>query len=162
MNRRAILAGVAGLCVSLAGCAADDGDADDEQTTTAKTTEPTPSFPVLVERSLSPESAENCPTEGQATIHTATDGVVPIDGCLWGPTGCSVLRLAAADYDTDSDTASVTTETVEDVSPDEACTQALVALGYRVELRFEYQLPRRVVVVHDDANGTRTVAEREI
>ncbi len=159
-----MLAGVTGVCASLAGCSSDGDDSAGEETTTAATTTPTPtpSDPVLVDRSLSPKSADDCPPDGQATITGPTDGVVSIDGCLWGPTGCSVVRLAAADYDVDSGTARVAIETVEDRATDEACTQALVALGYQVQLRFDYGVPRRVVVVHDDANGNRTVAERDL
>lgn len=164
MNRRAVLTGAAGLCVSLAGCAAADDDASEGQTTTetTTTTTPTPSKPVLVDQSLSPVSAADCPADGKANVLAVVDGAIPVEGCLWGPTGCSVVRLATADYDADSNTATVVVETVEDAAPDEGCTQALVALGYRVELRFEYQLPRAVVVVHDDVNGRRTVARREI
>ncbi|WP_411967873.1 hypothetical protein [Haloferax sp. YSSS75] len=165
MNRRAVLTGAAGLCVSLAGCAADDGDATETQSTTTEattTTMPTPSEPVLVDRSLAAEPADDCPSEGDATIHAATDGVVAIDGCLWGRNGCSVVRLASADYDGDSDTARVTVQTVEEEPDDGACTQALVSLGYRVELEFDYQLPGRVAVAHDDVDGRRVVARREL
>ncbi|KAB1186689.1 MULTISPECIES: hypothetical protein [Haloferax] len=167
MKRRAILAGVAGVCVSLAGCAADDDtdDRDGDQTTTETTSTtptPTPSEPVLVEQSLSPVPTDDCPTDGRATVPAVAEGVITVEGCLWGANGCSVVRLAAADYDSDSNTATVVIQTVEDVAPDEGCTQALVPLGYRAQLRFSFQLPAAIEVVHDDVNGRRTLTRREL
>jgi hypothetical protein len=116
----------------------------------------------LAGQSLSVLPAGDCPTQGDATILPVTDGVVPIEGCIWGANGCSIARLVGANYDSDSDVATVVIETVDDSGPDEACTQALVALGYRVELQFKFQLPGTVVVVHDDVNGRQTIARQEL
>ncbi|KAB1192435.1 hypothetical protein GJR96_02865 [Haloferax sp. MBLA0076] len=164
MNRRSILAGVASLCASLAGCAAND-EGDDGRPTTETTTAtptPTPSEPVLAGQSIAPVSTDECPADGKANVPAIENGIISVEGCLWGASGCSVVRLAAVEYDAESNTAAVVVETVEETAPDEECTQALVPLGYRVELRFKFQLPGEVVVVHDDVNGRRTVARREV
>ncbi|AFK18222.1 hypothetical protein E6P09_05505 [Haloferax mediterranei ATCC 33500] len=161
MKRRTLLVGTAGLCAALAGCTGD-GNGGESPTETETTTSPTetPKHPRLVERSFSPQTADDCPDDGKAQV-TYTKTGATVSGCLWGRNGCAVARLARADYDVESDVATVVVKTVVDAEPDEVCTQALVTRGYELTLSFEAGLPGRVVVIHDDVNGRREVARRD-
>ncbi|ELZ93113.1 hypothetical protein [Haloferax sulfurifontis] len=166
MNRRALLLGTAGLCASLAGCSSG-GDAAEqspagtgtETGTASPTPAETPRHPRLVGRSFTPVRADACPAEGALASETETG--VSVVGCVSGATDCAVARLARADYDAESDTATVVVETVGRADA-ENCAESPVARGYEATLRFESGLPGRAVVVHDDADGRREVARIDV
>ncbi|WEL24800.1 hypothetical protein [Haloferax volcanii] len=163
MNRRALLLGTAGLCASLAGCASG-GDAAEGSTastgtetgTASPTATETPRRPRLVGRSFTPVRADACSADGGA-LASETETGVSVVGCVTGATDCSIARLARADYDAVSDTATLVVETVERADA-ENCAESPVVRGYEATLRFESGLPGRAVVVHDDADGRREVA----
>ncbi|POG53821.1 hypothetical protein [Haloferax marisrubri] len=164
MNRRALLLGTAGLCASLAGCASGDDAAEQSSATTetetaSATPTETPRRPRLVGRSFTPVRADACPANGALATETET-GVSAV-GCVSGATECSIARLARADYDAESDTATLVVEAVERADT-KNCAESPVARGYEATLRFESGLPGRAVVVHDDANGRREVARIDV
>lgn len=163
VNRRALLLGTAGLCASLAGCASG-GDAAEGSTastgtetgTASPTATGTSRRPRLVGRSFTPVRADACSADGGA-LASETETGVSVVGCVTGATDCSIARLARADYDAASDTATLVVETVERADA-ENCAESPVVRGYEATLRFESGLPGRAVVVHDDADGRREVA----
>ncbi|MFK8212071.1 hypothetical protein [Haloferax volcanii] len=163
MNRRALLLGTAGLCASLAGCASG-GDAAEGPTvstgtepgTASPTATETPRRPRLVGRSFTPTRADACPVDGGA-LASETETGFSVAGCVSGATDCAIARLARADYDAASDTATLVVETVERADA-ENCAESPVVRGYEATLRFESGLPGRAVVAHDDADGRREVA----
>ncbi|WP_058826610.1 hypothetical protein [Haloferax sp. Q22] len=160
MNRRAFLLGTAGLCASLAGCASGDNAAEQptastETETASSTPIETPRRPRLVGRSLTPVRADACPADG--ALATETETGFSVVGCVSGATECTIARLARADYDAESDTATLVVEAVERTDV-KNCTESPVVRGYEATLRFESGLPGRAVVVHNDADGRREVA----
>lgn len=177
MRRRSLLAALGGtLC--LAGCLGGDepGEATSESpeteeggssttdapTTTERTatgpTDPaTEITPSLVESSFT--STEMCPGPGTATVDTEGT-VVAVDGCVRGANGCTVAVLDAVLFETGANELTVRVTTADNSGAGTACTQAIVHLGYAVEVAFDGGLPRRVTVVHDDADGRHTVLDR--
>ncbi|RDZ65736.1 hypothetical protein C5B90_05120 [Haloferax sp. Atlit-12N] len=158
MNRRALLLGTAGLCASLAGCASGDNAAK-QSTASTETASPTPMEtprrPRLVGRTLTPVRADACPADG--ALATETETGFSVVGCVSGATECTIARLARADYDAESDTATLVVEAVERADT-KNCAESAVVRGYEATLRFESGLPGQAVVVHDDADGRREVA----
>ena len=73
-----------------------------------------------------------------------------------GKNGCTRRRLASVDRDAGDVT--VVVAAVEEREEDEACTEALVNLGYEVRID-DADPPTSVTVVHDDVDGRRTVAD---
>lgn len=167
VNRRALLFGTVGLCASLAGCSSGDDAAEQSTAGTSTGGEPvsptpteTPRRPRLVGRSFTPVRADACPAGGSA-LATETETGVSVVGCVSGAAECAIARLARADYDAESDVATVVVETVERTDA-ENCTESPVTRGYEATLRFESGLPGRAVVVHDDADGRREVARIDV
>lgn len=155
MKRRTVLAGTA---VALAGCVGDsnsggDGGGDDSTDTPS----PTPETGIT-DRSFT--ERDQCEEQNDASI--AVDGdVVRVVGCATGKDGCRGAALDGATYDGDADRLTVAVTTEDDSGTDEACTQALTALGYEAEITVEGPLPGETVVIHDDAKGRREVATAE-
>ncbi|MFC7204584.1 hypothetical protein ACFQJC_13755 [Haloferax namakaokahaiae] len=158
MKRRTLLVAV-GASLPLAGCTSDSSPETETSPTTTTTSTPTetPSEPMLVEASLTPEEADQC--NASETTVVFSESKIDVIGCVVGRNGCSGLRLASARYDEDDDSTRLVVETVENREEGEECTEALEPLGYRVALTYEYGVPGEIVVVHDDANGRRTVVE---
>ena len=158
MRRRRLLSGLVTLgTVGSAGCAGgSDSGTDNAQTATpsetqaAASTEPTAG---LAAATLVPR--EECTDPGDAAVRLDNDPVTVV-GCVVGKNGCTRPRLASVDRD--SGAVRVVIAAVEERDDDEACTEALVNLGYEVQLDSENS-PTGVTVVHDDVDGRRVVAD---
>ena len=157
MHRRRVLAGAAAVTtLATAGCAGDGptpvtdgGDPPDATETATPTDEPAGlSAVTFVPR-------ESCPDPGGATVDLDADPVSVV-GCVVGKNGCTRPRLS--DVDRDSGAVTVVVATVEERADDEACTEALVTLGYEIRIDGP-DPPTSVTVVHDDVDGRRTVAD---
>jgi len=157
MNRRTILAGLtAAVSIGPAGCTGGAGGND----TTAEPSErdtPTRSETPDVVAALTPR--EECPNPGEATVTFDTDGPISIVGCVVGKNGCTVPRLESVENDSEARALTVVVAAVEERDVDEACTEALVTLGYEVELTAAATDPTSVKVIHDDVDGRRTVTD---
>jgi hypothetical protein len=136
MNRRALLAGVSTLAVSLAGC--------------------TSSAPVASDgvRSAELRRTGDCPADEAHASVVVDDTTVAVDGCITGPNGCAEARLDDATLDD-----SALRVVVESYVPDdaEACTQALVGRAYRATFELS-DPPESVRVVHRGVGGPNVVA----
>lgn len=156
MRRRHLLSGLATLVtVGSAGCAGgSDGGASETRTATASET-PTATEPTvgLVAATLVPR--DRCTDPGGATVRLDDDPVTVI-GCVIGKNGCTRPRLTSVDRDDGA--VRIVVAAIEERDDDEACTEALVNLGYEVRLDSESSLTS-VTVVHDDVDGRRVVAD---
>lgn len=96
-----------------------------------------------------------CSTPGDATVRL-DGGPVTVVGCVVGKNGCTRPRVASVDRDDGAVT--VVIAAVEEREEGEACTEALVNLGY--EARIDHDDPlTSVTVVHDDVDSRRVVAD---
>ncbi|MGQ4554437.1 hypothetical protein [Halobellus sp. GM3] len=168
MRRRTVLTGVTALIsVALAGCtggagpgAPGDGSTDTDGAETPAGTVDTDTSTATGDRFTARFSRrERCPNPGEATVDFGGDGPVSVVGCVVGKNGCTVPRLRDAAYDAGADEITVVVAAVEERDEDEACTEALVNLGYEVELSIDGDPPTSVRVVHDDVDGRRTVVD---
>ena len=160
MRRRHLLSGLATLVtVGSAGCAGgSDGGASETRTATASetpTATPTAAEPTagLAAATLLPR--EECADPGGATVQLDDDPVTVV-GCVIGKNGCTRPRLASVGRDDGA--VRVVVAAVEERDDDEACTEALVNLGYEIRLDSE-DPPTSVTVVHDDVDGRRVVVD---
>ncbi|MFB6251777.1 MAG: hypothetical protein ABEI27_08860 [Halobellus sp.] len=168
MRRRAVLTDVAvGLTSILAGCAGSaDGRADeaDSPATTDKTETPMTSDPTdepdgnagLVSGSLVPR--EECPKPGDATVQLEAESAA-VRGCVVGRNGCTVPRLQDVTFDSETGVATVVVASFEERDENEACTEALVNLGYEAQVDTGGATLVGLKVVHDDVDGRRVVAD---
>lgn len=93
---------------------------------------------------------------GNATVEFNTDeNSVRIEGVIVGNNGCYTARLGSAEYDCDEDVLVIDVESFEDREEDEACTEALINLGYGVSAEFSGGLPSSVEVRHDGERVTK-------
>lgn len=166
MRRRHLLSGLATLViVGSAGCVGgSDGGASESRTATASdastatttaseaptATEPTAG---LTATTLVPR--EECADPGGASVRL-DDNPVAVVGCVIGRNGCTRPRLSSVDRD--GGAVRVVVAAVDERNDEEACTEALVNLGYEVQFDSENS-PTSVTVVHDDVDGRRVVAE---
>lgn len=175
MNRRRALATLGGIAfTAAAGCLsapANDGNGSptdtttetpgtDSPTETSPTDSPTPTTPVLADTTF--EILDNRPDErlNEATV-TVEDGAVVVTGTIFGSNGCYTARLA--DAVTNAGRLTVTVESYEDTGDGTpACTQAIVAIDYRLTATFEGSLPTAVEVRHDTPDGTDVVATKNL
>lgn len=157
MYRRGVLAGVAALatagCVGGAGDGAG-GDPTDSTGAPTETSTPTPTRTTAGLSAVTLTPRGSCPDPGDATVRLDAEPVSVV-GCVVGKNGCTRPRLAAVDRDAGAVT--VVIAAVEERDDDEACTEALVNLGY--EVRIDGDEPTSVTVVHDDVGGRRTVVD---
>ncbi|WP_336021703.1 hypothetical protein [Halobellus salinisoli] len=176
MHRRTVLSGLAiALPTALAGCTGNAGpgapdgtdstdeptdtDAPDETDTPSNTETPGDNetvTPGRVSASLTPR--EECSGPGEATVSFG-DETISVVGCVVGNNGCNVARLQDTGYDADTGEVSVVVAAVEEREEGEACTEALVNLGYEVAIETDGTNVTSVRVVHDDVDGRRTVAD---
>ena len=155
MRRRTVLSGLAvALPITLAGCTGGSGGEEPSETEPPKDDETATIGRITA--SLTPR--EECPEPGEATVSFG-DESISVVGCVVGNNGCNVVRLEDIDYDTDAEEVRVVVAAVEEREEDEACTEALVNLGYEVAVDSEGTVVTSVRVVHDDVNGRRTVAD---
>ncbi|WP_311173039.1 hypothetical protein [Halobellus ordinarius] len=164
MRRRTVLARLAAAApVALAGCTGGSGPGGTDTATATPDETETPDrttvTPGLITASLLPR--ERCPDPGEATVSFGGDGPISLVGCVVGKNGCTVPRLAETDYDADTEEITVVVAAVEEREEDEACTEALVNLGYEVEIEVDDTPVTSVRVVHDDhhEDGRRTVVD---
>ncbi len=164
MKRRGVLLTLAAVSGCMGGGSATDppdGSADADRVASAT---PSPdgvtSTANTAVRIESFAATGECPAAGDATIRVA-DADVLVAGCLLGANGCAVPALSAAAYDADANvlTVIVGTDTRGDA---DACTQVRTRLGYRTRVSLLGGLPDAVSVVHDDADGHREVARRNV
>jgi hypothetical protein len=158
MHRRRLLSGLVTLgTVGSAGCAggSDSGTNETRTTTPSETQAATSTEPTagLAAATLIPK--EECTDPGGAIVRLDNDPVTVV-GCVIGKNGCTRPRLASVDRDNGA--VRVVIAAVEDRDDDEACTEALVNLGYEVQLDSEGS-PTSVTVVHDAVDGRRVVAD---
>lgn len=160
MRRRAVLSGLAVALPALAGCTG--GSSPDDPGGTDTTDDPTATTgsgdetvtPGRTSATLVPREA--CPTPGEATVSFDSDESISVVGCVVGKNGCTRPRLSSIDRDGGAVT--VVVAAVEERAEDEACTGALVNLGYEVRIDSN-DPPTSVTVVHDDKDGRRTVED---
>ena len=98
-----------------------------------------------------------CDSPGTATVRFDDAGVT-VSGCAHGRNGCSVAVLDDVSYAPDGNLLTVVVASVVERDPDEACTEALLPLGYEVRVAMDGMVPGVVRVVHDDVDGRREVA----
>jgi len=160
MRRRRVLSGAAAItALGTAGCtggrgaapATDGGDPTDATDTPTATDDPTGLSAVT----LTPR--ESCPDPGGATVDLDADPVSVV-GCVVGKNGCTRPRLSSVERDRNTGGVTVVVAAVEERGDGEACTEALVNLGYEVRID-DGDPPTSVTVVHDDVDGRRTVAD---
>ncbi|SNZ12074.1 hypothetical protein SAMN06269185_1482 [Natronoarchaeum philippinense] len=182
MKRRALLRqlGGVGVATALAGCVADrpaaedgtaepgtqpavtdggndteshgngnesDGDAADA----GASTDPP---------SLAGTQIETTGTDSEATheaVVTFDEGSVTVDGTITAPTPCHDAAVQRAAYDESGDKLRFVVETVQ-TDTDMLCTQVISGVAYTLTAEFDGGLPGNVVVVHEGASETTTVA----
>jgi hypothetical protein len=156
MRRRRLLSGLATVgTLGIAGCTgASDAGAGDTRTATPSEM-PTGTAPTagLAAATLVPR--EECADPGGARARLDDDPVTVV-GCVVGKNGCTRPRLASVDRN--DERVRVVVAAVEERDDEEACTEALVNLGYEVRLDSD-DPPTSVTVVHDDVDGRRVVAD---
>ena len=158
MRRRRLLSGLITVgIVGSAGCVggADGGTSETRTATPSETKTATPTEPTagLAAATLVPR--DECTDPGGATVRLDNDPVTVV-GCVIGKNGCTRPRLTSVDRDNGA--VRVVIAAVEERDDDEACTEALVNLGYEVQLD-SGNSPVSVTVVHDDVDGRRVVAD---
>ena len=163
MRRRTVLSGlVVALPLTLAGCTGGSppGDSNGADTTDEQSETDTPDddtvTPGRISASLVPR--EECQNPGGAMVSFA-DGTISVVGCVVGKNGCTVPRLQEVGYDRETGELTVIVAAVEEREEDEACTEALVNLGYGVDIETDGIEPISVRVVHDGVDGRRTVVD---
>ncbi|MFA1610131.1 hypothetical protein [Halobellus rubicundus] len=160
MRRRTVLAGAAASLPLLAGCTGSANDGSEPTTDESATATDEPSRTAddadLVSGTLVPR--EECPTAGDATVELG-DGSATVRGCVVGKNGCTVPSLREVTIDAETDVATVVVAAVEERGEDEACTEALVNLGYEVRVDAGDATLTGVEVVHDDIEGRRVVTD---
>jgi hypothetical protein len=165
MRRRTVIAGITALPLACSGCLGAapgdssggdaDGTGDDGTDTDASgnggtdTDDPgdptgteTPGGSTVTDGRFTAtfHPRRECQSPGEATVDFGGDGPITVAGCVVGKNGCTVARL-------------------RDITYDEACTDALVNLGYGATVEVDGALPTAVRVVHDDVDGRRTVVD---
>ncbi|WP_318567210.1 hypothetical protein [Salinigranum marinum] len=104
-------------------------------------------------------STGRCDSPGTATVRFDDAGVT-VTGCAHGRNGCAVAVLDDVSYTPEGDLLTVVVASVVERDPDQACTEALLPLGYEVRVAMDGMVPGVVRVVHDDVDGRREVARR--
>ena len=159
MHCRRVLSGaVTVTALVTAGCAGDGSDpvtdgGDPTDATDSATATETDEPSGLSAVTFVPRAS--CPDPGGATVDPDADPVSVV-GCVVGKNGCARQRLTSVDRDASAVTVVVTA--VDERGDDEACTEALVNLGYEIRID-DPDPPTSVTVVHDDVDGRRTVAD---
>jgi hypothetical protein len=161
MDRRVLLSALGvGLATAAAGClgggtppADDGGDGPDDSGDGPATDDDTPRR--IAEASLT--GTGRCDSPGTASV-TVGNGVATVTGCAHGRNGCAVPVLGDASYTPDADRLTVVVTSEVRRGEDEACTEALLPLGYEVRVALDGATPAVVRVVHDDVDGRREVA----
>ena len=132
----------------------DDGSGNDGSGEDG-TAEPTPT---LVSSNLEvlgrrPASGDGAAEAGELEFRTEASEVV-VTGEVLARDGCETAMLESVGYDAETDTLSVAVvaETPESKA-DEACTQALEAVAYRVTVGFENAIPHTVEVTQEGYGG---------
>jgi hypothetical protein len=160
MNRRAVLAQVAGLGgVALAGCVANGGNGGGNETdeeTPTNTESPTEMPPKLTDSTIAVQSVDCGQQVSEATVVFESDHV-PIAGTIWAPDPGWTATLVDAAYDHEDDELAVTVG-VEESDEDEMVAQCIAEVDYEVTATFESTLPGRVAVTHETNDGSETVA----
>lgn len=161
MYRRTVLTGLAATVpIALAGCTGGAGGGSGGTDTTTEPSETDTSTELQTPNVVGAlEPREECPNPGEATVSFDADEPISVVGCVVGKNGCTVPRLEDVDYDSGRQALTVVVAAVEERDEDEACTEALVNLGYEVELTEAGIDPTSVEVVHDDVDGRRTVVD---
>jgi hypothetical protein len=101
-------------------------------------------------------STGQCERPGTASV-VFGDEAVTVTGCAHGRNGCAVPVLADVSYTPDEDLLTVVVASEVQRDEDEACTEALLPLGYEARVAMDGAVPGVVSVVHDDADGRREV-----
>jgi len=128
----------------------------DEQTDTA-VTDGGGERPTVTDTSFEVTGRESGTQVDEATIQFDAE-TVRVDGTIWGSDGCKTAALDSANYDSEADELTVAVVTTDREDADGACTQAIVEVGYRAEIRFTGGYPGTVVVTHDRGEGAVEVA----
>jgi hypothetical protein len=173
MLRRTALAAIGSALAGAAGClgggsrrptppsTSTASPATGTSTPDPSTAPPTDETPLTAETTIADTAfrrRERCGAPGDARVSIDGDAVV-VRGCIRGANGCTVPKLAAVSLDTATGELTVLVATEERGGADRACTQAIVDLGYEVEVTFRGRPPARVDVVHDGGGGRGTVAQ---
>lgn len=171
MNRRPVLAGAAALLsLSLAGCVGSGDPPGQSETDERPSGTETPTdgtlpdgggsgtHPRFTESSLT--HRDECPAPGDADVSFDESGVTVV-GCVVGKNGCTVPSLEHVSYDGRTETVTLVVAAVEERDENQACTEALVHLGYEARVELDGTVPDAAVVVHDDVNGRREVVHEE-
>ncbi|AUV80638.1 hypothetical protein C2R22_02350 [Salinigranum rubrum] len=158
MQRRALLSTLGlTLPTTLAGClggvpTAGDGDGSPEDGSGGAAGGGT--HPRFTETSLT--STGQCERPGTASVAFG-DEAVTVTGCAHGRNGCAVPVLADVSYTPAEDHLTVVIASEVRRDEDEACTEALLPLGYEARVVMDGAVPGTVSVVHDDVDGRREV-----
>lgn len=135
MNRRRLLRSTGALATAgLAGCLGG-GSGSPTDTPTDGPDDPATSFSV---------SATRCGSQANRAAVTFGEGVVTVDGTLWGNDACYTGRLGSVSIDGDTLTVRVTAERPDDVR---GCAQCISEIDYRATVEVASP-PSTVVVVH--------------
>lgn len=168
MHRRTLLAALGAGAAALAGCTADPRDGGDENgggdgagdgddgsptTTPTATATPTPTAtPSLAGADFEAEDPECGSGTDEVDVAFEGDRIV-VSGTASGADACHAARLAGTEYDGDALTVRVESY-VPESKQDAMCAQCLVDIRYTGTVRFEGDLPGRVVVAHDGERVT--------
>jgi hypothetical protein len=145
VQRRRLLAALAGLAAGSAGCVETAGD-DPATPDDGATETPTDDEVRIVDESFTAREGD-CGT-GEDAASVSFDGdAVRVDGSLAAPTPCHGAALAGTRLADDGDRLVVA---VDPTDPgQEVCVQCLGAVPYDATVRFEGRLPEEVRVEHD-------------
>jgi len=125
----------------LTGCLHGDGEETDQG---GDGDEPTVS-----EREIRTNSAEcaSSPSGGHSISINSRDGVVILAGVISAPNPCHRAELSGAEYDSETDSLTVTVEAVEEDV--DSCQECLGAIDYNADITFSGGMPGEVTVNHD-------------
>jgi len=108
------------------------------------------------------QTSGGCQNPESASIEWNEDSIA-IEGCIVGRNGCADARLVSIEPTTTEGAVDVVVETFVDADDDEVCTEALINIGYDLQLHVPSSSdPTQIQVTHDDVNGRSvvTIADR--
>lgn len=152
MNRRTLVQYLAVGTAALAGCASGGDPGTGDTSTDTVATDGGADQSTVSDSNFTVTGQESGTQVDEATVQFDAE-TVRVDGTIWGSNGCKTAVLGGADYTANTGELTVAVVTTDREDAGDACTQAIVEIGYEAEVRFEGGRPDTVVVTHDRGDG---------